>query len=30
MVVLDEQRSALVRRLCELIVPGSGRVGPEV
>jgi hypothetical protein len=30
MVVLDEQRAALVRSLCELIVPGSGRVGPEV
>jgi hypothetical protein len=30
MVVLDEQSSRLVRSLCELIVPGSGRVGPEV
>ena len=30
MLVLDPQRSQAVRRLCELIVPGSGRVGPEV
>jgi len=30
MLILDEHRSALVRALCELIVPGSGRVGPEV
>ena len=30
MVVLDQQRSRLVRSLCELIVPGSARVGPEV
>ncbi len=30
MLVLDERRSALVRSLCELIVPGSARVGPEV
>jgi hypothetical protein len=28
--VLDERRSALVASLCELIVPGSARVGPEV
>jgi hypothetical protein len=30
MLVLDPQRSQAVRRLCDLIVPGSGRVGPEV
>jgi hypothetical protein len=30
MLALDEQTAALVRRLCELMVPGSGRVGPEV
>ena len=30
MQVLDEQSTEVVRRLCELIVPGSGRVGPEV
>lgn len=30
MQVLDARRSELVRRLCELIVPGSERVGPEV
>lgn len=30
MLVLDERRAAAVRSLCELIVPGSGRVGPEV
>ncbi len=30
MQVLDEHRSAVVRSLCELIVPGSARVGPEV
>lgn len=30
MLVLDEHRSAVVRSLCELIVPGSARVGPEV
>ena len=30
MLILDPQRSEAVRRLCELIVPGSGRVGPEV
>ena len=30
MVVLDAQSSQLVRSLCDLIVPGSGRVGPEV
>jgi hypothetical protein len=29
-MVLDEHRASVVRRLCELIVPGSGRVGPEV
>ncbi|MGP0049788.1 MAG: hypothetical protein ACLPZR_13190 [Solirubrobacteraceae bacterium] len=28
--MLDEHRSEVVRSLCELIVPGSGRVGPEV
>jgi hypothetical protein len=27
---LDEQRAAAVEALCELIVPGSGRVGPVV
>jgi hypothetical protein len=30
MLILDERRSAVVRSLCDLIVPGSGRVGPEV
>jgi hypothetical protein len=30
MQVLDEHTAALVRRLCELFVPGSGRVWPEV
>ncbi len=30
MQVLDTRRSELVRRLCQLIVPGSERVGPEV
>jgi hypothetical protein len=30
MLVLDAHRSELVRRLCQLIVPGSERVGPEV
>jgi hypothetical protein len=28
--VLDERGAALVRELCELLVPGSGRVWPEV
>ncbi|HUK45231.1 MAG TPA: hypothetical protein VLV28_08045 [Gaiellaceae bacterium] len=27
---LDERRAEAVERLCELIVPGSGRVGPAV
>jgi hypothetical protein len=27
---LDEKRAAAVEALCELIVPGSGRVGPVV
>ena len=30
MLVLDERRAPAVRSLCELILPGSGRVGPEV
>jgi hypothetical protein len=30
MLVLDERRAALVRSVCELIVPGSARVGPEI
>jgi hypothetical protein len=30
MTVLDEQRAAALERLCELIVPGSARVGPVV
>jgi hypothetical protein len=30
MLVLDGRRSELVRRLCQLIVPGSERVSPEV
>jgi hypothetical protein len=30
MHVLDEHTVGVVRSLCELIVPGSGRVGPEV
>jgi hypothetical protein len=29
-MVLDEHRTGVVRTLCELIVPGSGRVHPEV
>ena len=29
MLVLDEHRSEVVRSLCELIVPGSARVGPR-
>ena len=28
--VLDEKRAAAMEALCELIVPGSGRVGPVV
>ena len=30
MLILDQHRAATVRSLCELIVPGSARVGPEV
>lgn len=30
MHVLDESTAATVRSLCEAIVPGSARVGPEV
>ncbi len=30
MHVLDEHQADVVRSLCELIVPGSGRVWPEV
>ena len=30
MQILDEQMAATVRTLCEQMVPGSGRVGPEV
>ncbi len=30
MLVLDEHRSEVVRSLCDLVVPGSARVGPEV
>lgn len=30
MHVLDENTAAVLRSLCELIVPGSGRVWPEV
>ncbi len=30
MLVLDGRRAAAVRSLCELMVPGSGRVGPEL
>jgi hypothetical protein len=30
MKVLDEQRASALEALCELIVPGSGRVGPVV
>lgn len=30
MKVLDERRVKIVVTLCELMVPGSGRVGPEV
>jgi hypothetical protein len=29
-MVLDEHRAGVVRTVCELIVPGSGRVHPEV
>jgi hypothetical protein len=29
-MVLDKHRASVVRQVCELIVPGSGRVGPEV
>jgi hypothetical protein len=29
MPVLDDHRRSVVRALCEVIVPGSGRVGPE-
>jgi hypothetical protein len=30
MHVMDEHTAGVARSLCELIVPGSGRVGPEV
>jgi hypothetical protein len=30
MLVLDEHRAGVVRTLCDLIVPGSARVGPEI
>jgi hypothetical protein len=30
MLVLNDHRSQVVRSLCELIVPGSARVAPEV
>jgi hypothetical protein len=30
MLVLDEHRASVVRALCDLIVPGSARVGPEI
>jgi hypothetical protein len=30
MHVLDDQTATLVRSLCDLMVPGSARVGPEV
>ena len=30
MTVLDEQRAAVFEQLCELIVPGSARVGPAL
>jgi hypothetical protein len=30
MHVLDDHKAAVVRSLCDLIVPGSARVGPEV
>jgi hypothetical protein len=30
MQVLDDHRAAVVRSLCELLVPGSARVWPEV
>jgi hypothetical protein len=29
-MVLDEQRAATLEALCELVVPGSSRVGPVV
>ena len=28
--MLDDRNSALVRTLCELMIPGSGRIWPEV
>ena len=30
MLVLDDHRAAVVRSVCQLLVPGSERVGPEV
>jgi hypothetical protein len=30
MLVLDEHRAGVVRTLCDLMVPGSARVGPEI
>jgi hypothetical protein len=30
MHVLDDHKTAVVRSLCDLIVPGSARVGPEI
>jgi hypothetical protein len=30
MHVLDERRAELVRSLCDQVVPGSARIGPEV
>jgi hypothetical protein len=30
MLVLDDQRAAAVRSVCEVLVPGSARVWPEV
>jgi hypothetical protein len=30
LLILDERRAEVLRALCELIVPGSVRVGPEV
>ena len=30
MLVLDDPTAAVVRSVCDVLVPGSGRVGPEV
>ena len=30
MLVLDEESAAVVRSVCDVLVPGSARIGPEV